>query len=71
MCVCTHVVAVAVGAALGLVDQGGLDVCQVSLLLRVAELREDLLLVRLPLVFERDHLVGGAQLRVPAAAAAS
>lgn len=63
----THIVAVTVGASLGLVDQRGLDVGQVSLLLRVAELGEDLLLVRLPLVLERDHFVRGAQLRVPTA----
>lgn len=63
----THVVAVAVGADLRLVDQGGLDVGQVPFLLRVAELGEDLLLVRVPLVFERDHLVRGAELRVSAA----
>lgn len=64
----THVVAVAVGADLGLVDQGGLDVRQVPFLLRVAELGEDLLLVRVALVLERDHLIRGAELRVSAAA---
>ncbi|TNN89407.1 hypothetical protein EYF80_000010 [Liparis tanakae] len=66
----THIVAVAVGAALGLVDQRRLDVRQVSLLLRVAELGEDLLLVRVSFVFERDHFIRSAQLRVSAAAAA-
>lgn len=65
----TYIVAVAVGTALRLVDQRRLDVRQVALLLRVAELGEDLLLVRVSFVFERDHLISGAELRVPATAA--
>lgn len=59
---------VAVGAALGLVDQRRLDIGQVSLLLGVAQLGEDLLLVRVSFVFERDHFIGSAQFRVSAAA---
>lgn len=66
----THVVTVAVWTDLCLVDQRRFDLRQVSLFFGLTDLREDLLLLRIPFVFERDHFVGGAELRVPAASSA-
>lgn len=63
-----HLVPAGAGRDLGLVDQRGLDVGQVALFLGVADLGEDLLLLGVPFVLEGDHLVGGAELRVPPAA---
>lgn len=60
-----HLVPVGAGGDLGLVDEGGLDVGQVPLLLGMADLSEDLLFLGVPLVLEGDHLVGSTELRVP------
>lgn len=52
----------------GLINQGGLDIGQVAFLFGVTDLGEDLLLLGVALVLEGDHLVGGAEFRVPPAA---
>lgn len=63
-----HLMPIAVGDGFRFVHQRRLDVCQVPLFLRVAYLREYLLLLGVSFVFEGDHLIGGTKLRVPPSA---